>query len=310
MRRTLSNLFVLTLLGVIAFVYRDRLLLGWGELYARLLPCSRPIHYSIGTFDTRFGLSQADFLKDITFAEAVWEKPMAKEFFMYDPKGKLKINLIYDYRQKATEQLSNIGLSVENSRASYDALTAKYDTLKREIEAKESAYKALVADIERQSAAYNAEVSAWNRKKGAPADAYQRLTAEVAALKSDVAKAKAMEAELQDMVSDANALVDAINQVAGSINANASEYNKIGEARGEEFTEGLYTSDASGKRIDIYEFTNESKLTRVLAHELGHALRLDHVEDPKAIMYRLNQGTNNSLTAADIAALKKQCRMK
>ncbi len=310
MRRFLGNIVVLGLLGLIAFVYRDQLLLGWGELYTRLLPCTRPIAYSIGTFDTKFGLTQADFLKAIAQAESMWETPVGKELFAYEPKGKLKLNLVYDYRQETTERLQDIGLSVENSRASYEALTARYDSLKQKLETKKAAYTALTDDIDARTSAYNAEVASWNGKKGAPKDVYDRLSTEAAALKRDVARARTMEAELREMVSDINALAAAVNQVAGGINANAEEYNRVGQARGEEFTEGLFTLDRSGQRIDIYEFTSQDKLVRVLAHELGHALRLEHVEDPEGVMYRLNQGTNMKLTEDDIAALKKQCKIE
>ena len=62
---------------------------------------------------------------------------------------------------------------------------------------------------------------------------------------------------------------------------------------------------------EVYEIENSDLFKyspyKSLTHELGHALGLDHIEDPKAIMYRLNNGVNEKLTAGDLELVKNHC---
>lgn len=155
-------------------------------------------------------------------------------------------------------------------------------------------------------------------------DYRQEATVEIKALQAKVnaerAEYNALRAQYEAMrknplrtrkeVDEINAVIDTLNAVAKKLNAHVAELNKIGKARGEEFTEGEYRRDVTGTRIDIYEYSTKDKLVRVLAHELGHALGLDHVEDPKAIMYYLNESKNGALTKDDIAILKDRCGIK
>ncbi|MCX6779287.1 MAG: matrixin family metalloprotease [Candidatus Magasanikbacteria bacterium] len=119
-----------------------------------------------------------------------------------------------------------------------------------------------------------------------------------------------MQDSLNILVDDINAAVKVLNQLAYELNITVDKYNTIGISRGTEFQEGEYKSDLKGTEINIYQFDNKNSLVRVLAHEMGHALGLDHSEDPKAIMYRLNEGRNEKLTDSDVAALKKLCKIK
>ena len=86
--------------------------------------------------------------------------------------------------------------------------------------------------------------------------------------------------------------------------------NIVNQGAGEKFSAGEYIRDETGERINIYQFDGRDKLIRVLAHELGHALGLDHVDDPASVMYEMNSGTGETLGAGDIAELRKLCDAK
>jgi hypothetical protein len=276
----------------------------------RFAPCSTPILYSIGSFDTRFGVSQTDFLTDLQKAEKIWEGGAGRELFAYDANGPLKINLIYDSRQQNTESLAKIGVVISGDRTSYETLGAKYGALKSEYSAKKQQFDSLLADYNAKKAAYETQVSYWNARGGAPRQEFQNLQAEADALNAEAGQINDMQSGLNDLAHTINVLVGAINEIAKVLNLNAASYNTIGASQGVTFEEGAYISDITGAHIDIYQFSDQTKLIRVLAHELGHALGLAHVSSTNSIMYYLNEAGNEKLSPQDLAALKKQCGIK
>lgn len=305
----LKVIFSATVIGGFVFAFRAPLQILYLQLLSQYFPCSQPIAYSIGSFDKRFGLSQKDFLSAIVQAEQIWEKPITKELFAYTTDGKLKINLIYDIRQEATIKLQKLGIAVKDDKASYNTVKAKYEAVKAQYAREKAALDAKIAEFEILKNKYEADVEYWNSRGGARKETYAQLEEERLALNAAIAGINKMQDDLNAKVDDINALVVVLNRLAASLNITAEKYNQIGDQLGGEFEEGTYQSGPSGREIDIYQFDNRAKLIRVLAHELGHALGLDHLEDPKAIMYRLNNGINEKLTDSDLVVLKSKCRL-
>jgi len=222
----------------------------------------------------------------------------------------LKINLIYDYRQQATSKLASLGITVENTKTSYNTLKTKYAALTTEYNTEKNNFNAQVAVFNQQQQAYEAEVNSWNDQGGAPQTEYNKLQAEKSSLDTQSSQLQMEQNQINGMVTEINSMVVVLNRLADTLNLSVDTYNTVGSSPSESFEEGVYTSDGVNRYINVYEFSNRDKLVRVLAHELGHALGLEHVADPKSIMYKINQSDSLILSQDDINELKLKCGIK
>jgi len=275
----------------------------------QILPaCVEPITYNIGTFDRKFGISYRTFLSALVEAEAIWEKPIGKELFVYEPEsGELAVNLIYDYRQETTGTLSGLENIVAKDELAYQAMRAKYINLKTEYGGAKSVYDTRIEVFDERNAAYQKQVESWNRGKRTSREQFNQLEVERVELEKEMAELKIFETQLNEMVREINKLVESLNRLIKSLNLNVEAYNTIGVLRGETFVGGIYHSAEGVREINVYEFGNRDKLVRVLAHEFGHALGMEHVDARNAMMYKLNEGDARVLSESDLAALKALC---
>jgi predicted Zn-dependent protease len=65
--------------------------------------------------------------------------------------------------------------------------------------------------------------------------------------------------------------------------------------------------DGITRTIYVYEFSSQKVLARLLAHEFGHVLDIDHVSNEDSIMYEYNTSQTLELSKEDLAALEVTC---
>lgn len=243
-------------------------------------PCSKPITYKIGSVDPKYGVSEEEFKQDIEKAADIWEVTVGKKLYSYNPEGEIKINLIYDERQKSETAVKTIKSDLNTKKSEFIPTKEKYEVA--------------VANLKKKISDLNNEINSWNEKGGAPEDTYKDLTKRQEELKQEIKSINEAGKQLNSFVSEYNEGVLKLKDAADDLNITLQNKPE----------EGIY--DHLNKEISIFLIINKNELIHTLAHELGHGLELAHNTDPKSIMYPYTTSTTK-VSTDDIAAIEKVC---
>lgn len=296
--------------GILTWTVTLALLIGSGALAVHqllpLLPCRQPIRYSIGEIDARFGISHDEFVSAVREAGEAWSAEAGKPLFMEVSDGGMVVNAVYDYRHEAQAKMAELGIKVDETRRSYDELRAKHASLEALFAKREQEYKTLKATFEAKKAAYEQESAAAESRGVSQEDAarLEKMREDVNAMVDDI---NDRGEALGTLIDELNAVVTVINSLGQKTNDTIDEYNEAGGVLEDEFDAALYTRNVSGQKIDVFTFSDRDELKRLLMHEMGHALGIQHLQASGAVMYYLNQSKVPTLTPADTAALVERC---
>lgn len=248
-------------------------------------PCATPKTFSIGTIDPRFNISKDTLIADAQEAGSVWKNDEKIPLLKYDPTAKMTINMIYDQRQSLNSQINNLNSKVEEQK----------QNLKPEI----ADYERRVAVFKQKSADLNNQIEYWNGKGGAPEDEYNKLNDQQKALQQEANQLQQMAATLNQSTDDYNSQIQNLDQKVNS-------YNQALQYKPEE---GLYVREGRDEHIEIYFNNTRQELIHTLAHEMGHAIGLQHNNNPDSIMY---PSTTKAIlpSSDDLTALAEHCQKR
>jgi uncharacterized protein YfcZ (UPF0381/DUF406 family) len=259
--------------------------------------CAEPIEYSIGKIDGRFYLTKMQVRINALIASRVWNDVFDQEIIIYNPDADLTINLVYDERQEASDERKRIQGQLSFSS---DRIRLKRNQLN-------DLYQEFVKDKASFNAAkdeFTDKISSFNASGGIPSSKISELESDQETLKglmvelknkADIINSKS--ADLRGDIVEHNQNVDRLNQLADDEDVNV----------------GLYEEDyeADSRTITVYMFSDELDLRHTLAHEMGHALGMDHVDEDNSLMNAVFYETQESLklSSDDLAELYVACQI-
>ncbi len=280
---------------------------AWYWYQFSLSPCKIPFAYSIGAVDERFVLSREEIELTLFEAEGVWEDAVGEDLFVYTPTSSFTVNFVYDDRQEETvkETVERVSLNEKQEVSAH--VRAEYERMVREYESLKTSYEKKVSVYENKLSLHNTEVEKANSGGGAPEKEFARLKKEQEALTRERASLNGMTQEMNRLATAVNALGAKGTQAVTEYNTEVAWYNKLFATK-REFTQGEYRGD----HINIYQFKDIAELRRVLVHEFGHALSLEHVADPQSVMYHIMEGSLSgfSVSADDIKEFRRVCGLR
>lgn len=281
-------------------------LIGWD--------CRIPYPLRIDRIDAEFGFTSGAVEAALREAIALWEAHAPEPLFsLVDHGAATVVSLRYDDRQalreafaQEVEQQDRTAAALNRQRAELEAATVDYERRLEAFDRERDRYHRALAALDEDVAQFNRSRTRDEAERARLEREHVRLEAERTRLDE---RMQALEREHEGITRG----TQRFNREVAVFNARVGDAEVWADAVGTQ-TAAQYVRSDAGSRIHVYVAGTETDLVHVLAHELGHALGIGHVDDPDAIMSAVSAAPavgrrgDIALAPADIAALEAVCR--
>lgn len=271
--------------------------------------CAEPLTFRVGNIDERFSITKKELVRLMDDVGEIWSDAADTTVVKYDEEGGISVNLVYAEEQQLSDRERQHRDRLEHEEFSITVLENEYQRLNREYEAEVQQYDEDSRKLQQSIDRLNKWVRQKNEQGGFNEEdlkEFERRKVEIDQVKSELAQQERM---LEGKAAELNEKITFLNQKVKTKNRLVDEYNR--EFTGvRKFTQGAYEWTNNSRTINIYHFLDKDELRLVIAHEMGHALGIGHVANPKSVMHELMESQNQrdlDLTKEDIQALKNLC---
>ena len=266
------------------------------------VPCKKEIFYSIDKVDPGFNIDTKSLREAVDKSANLWNSLSNDKVFSYKETGAVKISLVYDHRQKLVSERLKRKSELESNVAEFKYILNRLNLKKSSLENLSNSLKKDGAIYEAYLTNYNKRVSDSNKTGYITPDEANLFNGERVTLQktqSDlVSKFDTLKLEIANLNKDVNIYNSSSTKLQNKI----ITFNK---AKVEDFEQGNY--NANDNKITVYEFENINNRVKVLTHELGHSLGIDHVTATSSIMYFTNITSSLTPSTEDINEFAKSC---